>query len=65
MVMSENANSSNEKPSKEELRREALKDARLDTQAIRAGHVRSAEGEHSEAMLPQSFGGFDRIRIQI
>ncbi|HSB97308.1 MAG TPA: PLP-dependent transferase, partial [Spongiibacteraceae bacterium] len=44
---------------KETLRREALKDARLDTVAIRAGHVRSAEGEHSEAMFLTSSYVFD------
>jgi O-succinylhomoserine sulfhydrylase len=53
-VMSEN-NSSD----KESLRREALRNARLDTQAIRAGHVRSAEGEHSEAMFLTSSYVFD------
>jgi O-succinylhomoserine sulfhydrylase len=51
--------SDNENPSKESLRREALNSARLDTVAIRAGHVRSAEGEHSEAMFLTSSYVFD------
>ncbi|MFT5690723.1 MAG: O-succinylhomoserine sulfhydrylase [Oceanicoccus sp.] len=33
---------------------EALKQAKIDTLAIRAGHVRSAEGEHSEAIYATS-----------
>ena len=51
--------SENEDLSKESLRREALKSARLDTQAIRSGYVRSAEGEHSEAMFLTSSYVFD------
>lgn len=51
--------SDNENSNIESLRREALKGARLDTQAIRAGHVRSAEGEHSEAMFLTSSYVFD------
>jgi O-succinylhomoserine sulfhydrylase len=39
---------------KEKLKREALSNARLDTLAIRAGQVRTAEGEHSEAIFPTS-----------
>jgi O-succinylhomoserine sulfhydrylase len=44
---------------KEALRREALKATRLDTLAIRAGHVRTAEGEHSEPMFLTSSYVFD------
>jgi O-succinylhomoserine sulfhydrylase len=44
---------------KESLRRAALQDANLDTLAIRAGHVRTAEGEHSEAMFLTSSYVFD------
>ena len=44
---------------KETQRREALQEAHLDTLAIRAGHVRTAEGEHSEAMFLTSSYVFD------
>ena len=44
---------------KESQRRAALQDANLDTLAIRAGHVRTAEGEHSEAMFLTSSYVFD------
>ena len=44
---------------KETQRREALQGAHLDTLAIRAGHVRTAEGEHSEAMFLTSSYVFD------
>lgn len=39
---------------KEQQRREALAQARLDTLAIRAGQQRTAEGEHAEAIFPTS-----------
>ncbi len=57
--MSSKEKSSKEESNKEAQRREALKAARLDTVAIRAGHVRSAEGEHSEAMFLTSSYVFD------
>ncbi|MDB6060776.1 MAG: O-succinylhomoserine sulfhydrylase [Verrucomicrobiaceae bacterium] len=44
---------------KETQRRAALENANLDTIAIRAGHVRTAEGEHSEAMFLTSSYVFD------
>jgi O-succinylhomoserine sulfhydrylase len=44
---------------KEAQRRAALQDANLDTLAIRAGHLRTAEGEHSEAMFLTSSYVFD------
>src|SRR5690606_17014679 len=44
---------------KETQRRAALQDAALDTLAIRAGHVRSPEGEHSEALFLTSSYVFD------
>jgi O-succinylhomoserine sulfhydrylase len=44
---------------KETQRRDALQDVNLDTLAIRAGHVRTAEGEHSEAMFLTSSYVFD------
>ncbi|HEY3698116.1 MAG TPA: O-succinylhomoserine sulfhydrylase [Spongiibacteraceae bacterium] len=43
----------------EALRREALREAALDTLAIRAGYTRTAEGEHSEAMFLTSSYVFD------
>lgn len=44
---------------KESQRRSALQDANIDTLAIRAGHVRTPEGEHSEAMFLTSSYVFD------
>lgn len=44
---------------KEAERRQALADTRLDTLAIRAGQVRTAEGEHSEALFLTSSYVFD------
>jgi len=44
---------------KELQRRQALADTRLDTLAIRAGHSRTAEGEHSEALFLTSSYVFD------
>jgi O-succinylhomoserine sulfhydrylase len=44
---------------KEQQRRDALVGANIDTLAIRAGQVRSAEGEHSEAIFPTSSYVFD------
>ncbi len=38
----------------EEQRRQVLRDAQLDTQAVRAGQRRSAEGEHSEPIFTTS-----------
>ena len=43
----------------EALRREALRGTRLDTLAIRAGHVRTNEGEHSEPLFLTSSYVFD------
>ena len=44
---------------RENQRREVLRDANLDTLAIRAGYQRTAEGEHSEAMFLTSSYVFD------
>lgn len=44
---------------KEQQRRQALEQARLDTLAIRAGQQRTAEGEHAEAIFPTSSYVFD------
>jgi O-succinylhomoserine sulfhydrylase len=44
---------------KEAQRREALEATRLDTLAIRTGHVRTAEGEHSEPLFLTSSYVFD------
>ncbi|MDY0007695.1 MAG: O-succinylhomoserine sulfhydrylase [Spongiibacteraceae bacterium] len=44
---------------KERQRREVIKAARLDTLAIRAGHVRTAEGEHGEPIFTTSSYVFD------
>jgi len=45
--------------SREDEQRQALKAAGLDTLAVRAGQVRSAEGEHAEAMFLTSSYVFD------
>lgn len=44
---------------RESQRREVLREAQLDTLAIRAGYQRTAEGEHSEAMFLTSSYVFD------
>ncbi|WP_101759532.1 O-succinylhomoserine sulfhydrylase [Oceanicoccus sp. KOV_DT_Chl] len=44
---------------KEEQRRAALEHARIDTLAIRAGQIRTAEGEHAEPIFPTSSYVFD------
>jgi O-succinylhomoserine sulfhydrylase len=43
----------------DELRKQALADAAIDTLAVRAGQARSAEGEHSEALYLTSSYVFD------
>ncbi len=44
---------------KDQLRRAALSDARIDTLAIRAGQMRTAEGENAEPIFPTSSYVFD------
>ena len=46
----------------EEERRQVLQDAQLDTQAVRAGQVRTAEGEHAEPIFATSSYVFDNAQ---